>query len=32
LTPGSGCILKMLDHPALDSLGHWQMLEVDRVP
>jgi len=32
LTPGSGCILKMLDHPALDSLSHRQMLEVDRFP
>ena len=32
LTPGSGCILKMLNHPTLDGLSHWQMLEIDRVP
>jgi hypothetical protein len=28
LTPGSGCILKMLDHTTLDSLSHRQMLEI----
>jgi hypothetical protein len=32
LTPGSCRILKMLDHPTLDGLGHRQMLEVDRLP
>ena len=31
LTPGSGCILKMLDHPTLYGLGHRQMLEIYRV-
>jgi hypothetical protein len=31
LTSGSGRILKMLDHPTLDGLGHRQMLEVYRV-